>query len=466
MEVKNMEIDYISVPHPSIKDREITFIFVDDKLDLVSAKFLVHEATFGGINGLIPGRTSHKTRATRIGELYRHLNDMGLNWRNATETDIKIIRNAMLCWDANDNLNIEEYNYEPISNDAMNAKLSYWHKFYNYMGTIGEFFELNITTKKVKKKINNNKLLSHLNYREHSQSSYIDVWVLKVKPSPVKFTYHAISQAEYFHLEERLRHIDIVYVMIAYLMVETGLRSAAALEVKEKDFKYLFRYLGSGRKEEDTVSLTYIAKGGNSNKCDIPIRTIIRLQKEYLSRTYIKRKRLYTLRCNRLGKEYNENIIWLTQKGKEVTYSDLRSAFIEASERMGRVKNRITSHWMRHTFATWTLLNYSEKNNIPLNGTGISVDIRLKNLLMNKLGHATDSSTMKYVMTAIKLTNVTTHNGSVMPLKSFLESKVVQNIIREKALEEFDEEFDENLFNIVRYAIKRGVVVNDNLHKE
>ncbi len=29
---------------------------------------------------------------------------------------------------------------------------------------------------------------------------------------------------------------------------------------------------------------------------------------------------------------------------------------------MGRYKNKITAHWMRHTFATWTLIDYSDKN--------------------------------------------------------------------------------------------------------
>lgn len=339
----------------------------------------------------------------------------------------------------------------------MNAKLSYWFKFYMYMKKVGEFHELKISIIKVRKKNYSSRLLAHLNYRENQDNKFIDVWLLKVKPSPIQFSYHAISKLEYIHLEERLKSIDIVYALIAYLMVETGLRAAAALEVKEVDFKNLFKYLNSGKKKDDVIKLEYISKGGNLDFCDIPLRAIERIQKEYLSREFVKRTKLYTDRCFRLGKKYNEKNIWFTDRGKEVNYIDLRLAFKKASEEMGRYKNKITAHWMRHTFATWTLIDYSDKNNIPLNSTGVSIDIRLKNILMRKLGHASESSTMKYIITAIELSNTGTHNGTIIPLKSFLESKIVQNITREKAIEEFDEE----LFDVVKYAISKGIVVDD-----
>lgn len=301
------------------------------------------------------------------------------------------------------------------------------------------------------------RLLAHLNYRENQDNKFIDVWLLKVKPSPIQFSYHAISKLEYIHLEERLKSIDIVYALIAYLMVETGLRAAVELEVKEVDFKNLFKYLNSGKKKDDVIKLEYISKGRNLDFCDIPLRAIERIQKEYLSREFVKRTKLYTDRCFRLGKKYNEKNIWFTDRGKEVNYIDLRVAFKKASEEMGRYKNKITAHWMRHTFATWTLIDYSDKNKIPLNSTGVSIDIRLKNILMRKLGHASESSTMKYIITAIELSNTGTHNGTIIPLKSFLESKIVQNITREKAIEEFDEE----LFDVVKYAISKGIVVDD-----
>ena len=61
---------------------------------------------------------------------------------------------------------IENYDYEPISNDSMNAKLSYWFKFYMYMKKVGEFHELKISIIKVSwlKSIVNMKIYKSQNF--------------------------------------------------------------------------------------------------------------------------------------------------------------------------------------------------------------------------------------------------------------------------------------------------------------
>lgn len=453
-----MNIDYRTVPHPTIKNRDITFVFVNNKLDMPSSRFLIYEATYGGKNGYIPGRKSHKGRANKIGELYRHLDDMGLNWRTVTESHIKIIRNAMLCWDANNNKNYDNYEYKKILNNSMNAKLAIWFKFYKYMERIGEFYEMSICTKKVLKSRYGNNMLDHLN----KGNKYIEIWALKVKPDPQSNTYHAISRTEYSHLENHFKNIDIVYTMIINLMVETGLRAAAALEFKEDDFKSFFKYLNSGRTMDDCVQVSYISKGGDTKKCDLPIRTIARIQKEYLSREYVKRKKYYSDRCDRLGKKYNNDILWITKKGKEVNYIDLQKAFIHVSEKMGRIKNKITTHWMRHTFATWTLIDYANDYNIPIKNTGVTPDVRLLNLLMEKLGHATISSTMKYIMTALKLMGVGSNKGAIVSMSNFRLSPHVQELIKLEAKYEFGDDFREELFDNEKYAVSRGIVIDEN----
>ena len=52
----------------------------------------------------------------------------------------------------------------------MNAKLSYWFKFYMYMKKVGEFHELKISIIKVRKKNYSSRLLAHLNYRENQDN--------------------------------------------------------------------------------------------------------------------------------------------------------------------------------------------------------------------------------------------------------------------------------------------------------
>ena len=51
---------------------------------------------------------------------------------------------------------------------------------------------------------------------------------------------------------------------------------------------YWFKFY-SGKKKDDVIKLEYISKGGNLDFCDIPLRAIERIQKEYLSREFVKR---------------------------------------------------------------------------------------------------------------------------------------------------------------------------------
>ncbi len=223
-----MDIKTITVKHPNIEKRDITLLLVDGKLDIPSTEFLIYEARYGGRHGHLGGRTSHKGRAVKIAELYRNLNDGGLDWRSATEPHIKAIRNAMLCWDNNDNEAHSKFDYEEISNDAMNHKLGVWFKFYKYMEKMGEYCDMTLRTKKVKK-YTPQKMLQHLDQRsENKENDYIEVWSLRVKSSPTSNSYRALSRTEFSKLRQHLRNIDVVYEMIALFMVETGLRITAA----------------------------------------------------------------------------------------------------------------------------------------------------------------------------------------------------------------------------------------------
>ena len=129
---------------------------------------------------------------------------------------------------------------------------------------------------------------------------------------------------------------------------------------------------------------------------------------------------------------------------------------------MGRIKNKITTHWMRHTFATWTLIDYANDYNIPIKNTGVTPDVRLLNLLMEKLGHATISSTMKYIMTALKLMGVGSNKGAIVSMSNFRLSPHVQELIKLEAKYEFGDDFREELFDNEKYAVSRGIVIDEN----
>jgi integrase len=461
-----MDIQTVTIPHPNLNKRDITLLMVNGNIDILSTKFLIYEARYGGRHGSIGGKTSHAPKAFQIAELYRHLNDMGLDWRTANEEDIKRIRNAMLCWDLNDNLSEEDYPYEPISRDSMNHKLNTWFKFYKYMEKINEPFDITLTTRKVKK-YRHKRLLDHLNkrYSPNDEVDYIDSWTLKVKPSPKSHTYHALTRTEFSKLRKHLRDIDIVYEMIALLMVETGLRRAAALEAKENDLRSWLKHINAGKTINDVIKCKYIPKGGDEPyEYDLPIRTMSEINENYLMRIFPQRQYDYEQRCVRLDKEIKNEVLWITKRGKEVKKHDINEAFDRASKLMGRTNKNITPHWLRHTFATWTIMDVAKVKGIPLENTGTTPNPLLLLALQQKLGHADAMTTMRYIATALKLMGLDLNDGPIkISLRTFKRDKKAQELVKDEAKIEFREHFNDDYFDVIKYAISRGIVIDDEL---
>ncbi|MCG3667769.1 hypothetical protein L5F24_07100 [Aliarcobacter butzleri] len=297
-----MNLSYVTFPHPSIKNRKTTFIFIDNKLDLISAKFLLFMAENGGRNGSILGKSSHKNVAIILGELFRHLDDIGLKWNTAFEEDIKAVRNAMLCWDLNNNLNTKLFDYKPISNDAVNQKLDIWFKFYKYIESKNISSNMILSLKKVR-------ISSRRNFLSHLNSSFEkNIWKLRVKNSPKKSIFRVLSKIEFFRFMNFLEEDDIVFSMMAFLAVETGLRIDAILNIEPKQFDGIFNYLKGGKNVHDVIPLKYLAKASEDTikHCDLPIRTVLLIRKRYLSRIYIKRK----IKNEMIENEDNLSTLW------------------------------------------------------------------------------------------------------------------------------------------------------------
>ncbi len=457
-----MNIETITIVHPNLRDRKITLLLVDDNIDIASTEFLVYQSRYGGRHGGILGKSSHSGLAFQIAELYRHLDEMNLKWNEAIENDIKIIRNAMLCWDSNNNKDYKNYPYEPIQNDSMNHKLNTWFKFYNYMNKIGISNDMVLTTKKIKKFIPQG-MLSHLNKRFNSrEEEYIERWILKIKPSPKSLSYHALSKIEFNKLRQHLKNIDIIYEMLAVFMVETGLRIEACLNAKESDFKGLLKLYSSGKGLDDITKRSYLAKGGEIKQYDLPLRVMQEINDKYLMRICLERKYIYEQRCEKLGLEINDDVLWISKRGKEIKKHDVWASFKKVSKIMGRTINNITPHWLRHTFATWTIMDVADAKGIPLQNTGITPNPLLISALQQKLGHADAITTMIYISTALKLMGLDLNYGPIkMTLRSFMQHAKSQELVKKEAEIEFGEDFDNDYFNVVKYAISRGIVVDD-----
>lgn len=461
-----MKIEIKTIPHPNINDRELTLLLINDNIDIPSMEFFIYESRYGGRYSGILGKSSHKGIAFQIAELYRHLKDMGLKWNEANESDITIIRNAMLCWDSNNNKDYKNYPYEPIKNDSMNHKLNTWFKFYKYMDKISINNDMVLTTKKVKK-FKPKGMLDHINKRfDSDEHDYLDTWILKVKPSPKFLAYHALSKIEFAKLRHHLRNIDVAYEMLAVLMVETGLRINAALDTPESDFKGLLKLYASGKGLNDIAKRSYIAKGGDIKQYDLPLRVMQEINDNYLMRIYHERKYSYEQRCERLGFEIRDKVVWISKRGKKIEKHDVWTAFEKVSILMGRTVNKITPHWLRHTFATWTIMDVADAKCIPLENTGVTPNPLLISALQQKLGQANPMTTMIYIATALKLMGLDLNDGGIkISLRSFLQHEKSQELVKREAKNEFREDFDNNYFDVVKYAISRGIVVDDEIIK-
>ena len=159
------------------------------------------------------------------------------------------------------------------------------------------------------------------------------------------------------------------------------------------------------RNLNDVVKRNYIPKGGDEYKqYDLPLRVMQEINESYLVRTYNDRLYKYEQRCKRLGIAINKNHpFWILESGKILEKHDIWKAFDTASNLMGRTSSKITPHWLRHTFATWTIMDVANAKNIPLENTGTTPNPLLILALQQKLGHADASTTLRYIVTALQL---------------------------------------------------------------
>ncbi len=251
-------------------------------------------------------------------------------------------------------------------------------------------------------------------------------------------------------------------------MVETGLRINAALEIKEEDLQNWLRHIGNGKEINETIPIRYIPKGRDEYaEAELPIRTMEEINRNYLIRIFSERIYEYEQRSERLNEDVKENILWITSNGKEVKKHDVWTAFKTASEFMGRKKNNITPHWLRHTFATWTIMDVADKKGIALENTGTTPNPLLLLALQQKLGHADAITTMRYIATALKLMGLDLNDGPIkISLRTFKRDKAAQRLMKKEAITEFGDDFDEDVFDVVKYGLSRGVIIDDELIQE
>ena len=160
------------------------------------------------------------------------------------------------------------------------------------------------------------------------------------------------------------------------------------------------------------------------------------------------------------GNKYEKNEIWILSNGKVVKPYDVRKAFKEASHAIGYTVHNITPHWMRHSFATWLVVDYHWANNIPLNNTGVTPNMIIMGILAEKLGQASELTAMIYTRTAYKMMPEGTGKGPIMSFRGFKDDKRAQELVTKEAMDEFGDNFDSEKFDLYKYAKVRLKISN------
>lgn len=449
-----MKISYKNVYIKHI-DSHIKTIFIDNKIDLVVMKFLIYQATSLNYKGIYNTPSTNFKYSEHLGSLFKALGKLNLNWKNASEKDIKIIRDSMMGWKKNENLD-NNFFYNIKDNDSMNRKLQIWYEFYQFLEKFEIKSSMYLTKIRKKKKTQyyNDHLLSHT---FNSSNSYYYDWQLKIKSSPKRNSYHALNRIEYYHFSKELYKKDIIYGIFADFLVNTGLRINAGLQVNYEIFENLFQTLKS-KSLDDYIEIPYISKGNINKLFHLPIRTIIDVKNDYLSRLYIKRKKLFKKKYPNL----KQIPLWLKKDGTPLNEYFIRKNFKIASKEIGYLQKYITPHWLRHTFATWTIIDFCEKEKIALSNTGIIPHPMITLILQEKLGHTNRQSVLKYIVTALKLMKVKSNNGPIkISYRTFKNDYNLHKILEIEAKIEFSNDFKLKRFDPFKYASAKNIVIKD-----
>lgn len=438
-------------------------LFINNQIDPFLFYFFTKQASkMSGRSGTY-AESTNSNRAIKVAELIKLLQKKGLTIYTAEEKHIKELIIEYVKGDVykkKDDL-IKKYQ---IKRNTINAKLREWFYMFLEMDNIGITHTMKMhTTEKTIIRQNYSKRIKTSN-RLIRQEIKVEIWNLFLKPDPEKLFYKALSFKELEILFDKLEEVDIVYRLIAEFMYQTGLRVGATLKIKRNDFFGYFKFLNRGKTDKDTIRFSYVNKGGDSKGCDVPL-IMIRKLNNYKNSCMRQRLKLYEENLkndNRVNK--NDNTLWLTKEGLCVDYKKVSDVFKKVSDRMGNSDNTITAHWMRHTFATHTLIRYCQKQKINLGSISYDMlDGGIIVLLVDKLGHATEQTIKRYIVSSMRLMN----NNSIfknpwIDKREFKESIQLQNLLKEEALLYYEGNLPKD-FDLMQFGLNQGILLDTSI---
>lgn len=335
-------------------------------------RFLLWKKDTGGRRGRKLSTGSQRQYAYHM----KYLLDVILNnekeWNTISSHDIKTIRDQM------------DRGEDGLSRVIINIRTHLWSEFYLWCRDHGYDHNVHIKFIEMQDYINNDDdMLSYT--RRDRRIKRTEFWLPALDKSRV---FPIVSHTTWQKLRQALREIDPMYEAIAIVMITTGLRINGALQLKKTSFlpypeldPYFdldFRYIPKG--EKDTKK---------KKTCIFPIDTWAYLH-ENIAHLRQQRAELFQ---KKHGKRPDE--MFLKYTGSPVRDFDVWNAFKQVSNEIGV---DVVPHMLRHTFATWTVLIWAEKEGIRPTTESFYKDIH--DMLRDQLGHSQISTTKKYCKTA------------------------------------------------------------------
>lgn len=298
-------------------------------------------------------------------------------------------------------------NASPLTYNTRHTRL---RDFYSYLQLEGVRIKARFPARTVHRGFQdqNDNFLSHTGYRNARTYEKDDGH----KRITLKEDYkdEVIDIKTYGELYRVLNEIDVVYAVIAQVMMQTFLRIADVCEMplhSNMYNKYLPLWPDFERSGMESLRYTCLTKRMKQVSIDIYPATLQAMYVDYIQPCYQDRRELFNsvyLKRSNATLEFGnirgsgrrccpEDILWLTQTGAPVKPYMVEKAFRATG--LG-----INPHMLRHTGPTHTLWNYCQIH-------GIEPDVRLastfQQILQEQMGHADIETTRKYIRTIIAL---------------------------------------------------------------
>lgn len=296
---------------------------------------------------------------------------------------------------------------DSVTPDTYNQYYSTWRSFYEYcedhrIPTMMKFPAKLEADPKSKRYSTDHDLLAHTRDRSAAArtkagSTGKDLG-MEVTESHTDQAHHFINLNQFAKLASALGDIDPVYEAIAHAMLQTGLRVGGVLQVPAGPCRQNPNWL---RAKELTIEgqeyqeFIYLPKGKKAlKKCMFATETM-----EFIHDIYISQH--YEERCNKYKSKHGEappnSLLWMNKNGKPIKYHDIQNAFTEASETIGF---KVTSHYLRHTFATYVVLNWFKANGLQ---PSLAATKDVHYAVKDQLGHKSCDTTEIYIRTLLRV---------------------------------------------------------------